>query len=162
MLSCVPGRGSRQPGKFQAWLTEQVQRRGRHLVLRQAEHLLKPTPRGFSKSVLSRKEGGEPPSALQLFALSRVLNVSADSMLGMIAADHGITLEALPAPEVLSAEADGLGRWFDDLSAKRRAAVLSTLGLDVDETVEAVRKETPDDQGARPGRRTARRHRRVS
>lgn len=162
MLSCVPRRGTRQPGKFQAWLTEQVKRRGRHLVLREAQDLLKPTPRKFSKSVLSRKEAGEPPSALQLFALSRVLNVSADSMLGMIAADHGITLEALPAPRVLTAEAERLGLWLDDLGPKRRAAVLSTLGLDVDHTVQSVREETPDDQGARPGRRTARQRRRIS
>jgi hypothetical protein len=157
--SLVVPRG-RQPTKtqFAEWLTEQVTRRGRHLVIREAEALLKPTGRGFGKAVLSRKEqGGEPPTTLQLFALSRVLKTPMEVMLNMIAADHGLPVEQSAPEPPLSSEAERLARWFDDLERSRQEALLVTLGLSTEDNRahqegKAIRKEDRD-RAPRAGRR---------
>lgn len=153
-LGEVSPRRSSSPGKFATWLTEQVTRRGRHLVLREAQAVLGPTGRGFSKSVLSRKEAGELPTALQLFALSRVLKVPADAMLALIAADYGMAAASGAAPQVISEHGERLARWFDGLKPARRAALLATLDIpEVDNGEAAPARKDRGDQAKTLGRR---------
>lgn len=124
-------RAGRPPKAFQKWLTVQVEHKGRHIVLRDAAKAIKPFGRGFSKSVLSRKEHGELPTIPQLFALRQVFKVSSDELLERIAADYGIAVVSVPDSDPLpSPEAMQVAWAFDRGSETLKNLIRTALKLE--------------------------------
>lgn len=119
-----------QDGVFPKWLQEQAEMRGRHIVIREVGRLMAPFRRGFSKAALSRKEHGEMLTVPQLYALSRVLRVSAEDMLARIAKDYGADVRPVELPAARGRDAEALADWFEAQDPERQRSILLTLGVD--------------------------------
>lgn len=113
-------------------------------MIREADKVARAFGRSFTKSILSRKESGELPTAPQLYALSRALKVSADEMLARIAKDYGAGSENDSVTDAgvreleLSEDALRIAEAFDEADRDvKRLILLATFGHD------AIEKQRP-------------------
>ena len=149
------GRPTLRTSEFAAWL--QGQRNDRSLE--EVARLVRRAVAGviaFDRSSWKKLEEGQLPNVIQLYGISRALDVPLDALVRRILQDLDVPVDAPAslrnAPPV-SAEGQTIGRNYDKADAPRRSAVRLLLAGARDQAARSVREERSGDQRARAGRR---------